>query len=87
MQFEECIKKLSNISGYCCAQKDKDSLFMAMQALRGYTEILEKIKSIETGGDAWELAIKDDAIEILEAKIKELTASERIILPDIGQID
>lgn len=30
----ECLQKLSTISGYCCAQKDKDALDHAMQIIK-----------------------------------------------------
>ena len=30
----ECLQKLSTISGYCCAEKDKDALDYAMSAIK-----------------------------------------------------
>ena len=42
MTKEECMQKLSAISNYCCAQKDKDALDMAIDDIKK----LEKISQL-----------------------------------------
>lgn len=40
------------------------------------TEILLEIEELETGGDAWELAIKDDCKKLIQQKIDKLKEVE-----------
>lgn len=70
-------------AGYCDAKaeieaeaipKDQYETRLKADMVAMLTELQLEFEEIETGGDTWELAIKDDCVNLIQKKINKLKA-------------